>query len=913
MKTRLIALVLVLASTLGLFGCAWMTEPAEEVGAGVPEGFIGANEDGFLNDESVNEENLINVAAVDSNEEALFQIVYNYGAGLRVEDQCQTLAADIYDATGVTVPVVHSSQQQKTYEIMVGDVARSETIGTIDVLRETLEETDFAICVIGTRVVIYATTDSSLTAGVIFFMDQLVKRSALQGIYGIEKDCYFVYHPNENPEIELLESADDRCVEFKMEIGPAMYTYVRLSYTGNQGWRIQTKYRATEDFRADGASQILAYSLGEYTLGTEDERFYLEDVNTSKTQSALTVTSEDGSRVEINLSEFQMDFYAKDSKEPAATITNIAHNAGNSTIVGTLNEKEAIFGTGERFDRVNQRGNKLELFIKDMWLSVKAHYITVPLLCFSRGSGVFLNNYEHMMLDLDSKKDNTWSASVTGAPLDCYIFTTTEVSDVIYGYSSLSGFADMPEEWSYGMLVNSYGPDFADRWSDEIILSEQNIADGLGEGVYDMIAKMEEYDLPWTGVVVEGWGYYRSERNHAHLKEICEYVHSLGKKVMVYFMVGEAGKEMAGYAERYQLTQTQADGTVTFHLPNTTRDTNNPDAGDGKTQTYIDITNPSAMEWFFGEYWDYLSNDIGIDGCKIDFCEKLPENYELNYFDENIPTAGSHHWYPTAYHCMFWDMISSKPDSGLCFSRGGGIGMQRAPIMWLGDQPRSWDGIRWQLTATLASGMSGLPFMSYDVSGYQYGNGAAGQNNKKIEVESEVFLRGIQYSAFSPFVQSMGKVKRAYRFAEYEGYEYVTELYRAYMKLHEHLTPYITETCFESTQTGMPVMRHLILDWQNDENVWDIDDEYMFGDAFLIAPVLTSGVTKHEVYLPEGKWEDLNTGAVYTVGAEGETIKVDVSIAEIPTFYNMNTTSETAAELLDGIRELYAYAREVAP
>ena len=909
-KMRLIAFALILASTLGLFGCAWMATPVNDAEAIVPENFIGANEDGFLNNERLNGDSLVNIAEIDKNEKAIFQIVYKDGA-LRVEDQCRTLAADIYDATGVTVSVAHSNQPQKTYEILVGDVNRIETVDKVNELRDELADTDFAIYVIGTRIVIYAKSDAALTAGVIFFMDQLAQKSPLQGIYGIEKDCAFIYHPSETPGVELLESEDGRCVDLKLENGSALYTYVRLTYTGNHGWRIQTKYREADAFRADGASQILAYSLGEYALGTEDDRFHLESVATSKTQSTLIVTSEDGSRVEINLSKFQMDFYAKDSAEPAATITNIAHNSGYSSIVGTLNDKEAVFGTGERFDKVNQRGEKLEMFIKDFWLSAKAHYITVPLLCFSRGSGVFMNNYEHMMIDLDSNKNNTWSASVTGAPLDCYVFTTTEVSDVIYGYSCLSGFADMPEEWSYGMLVNSYGPDFAARWSDEIVLNETNIAEGLGEGVYDMIAKMEEYDLPWTGVIVEGWGYYRSENNHAQLKELCEYVHSLGKKLMVYFMVGEATSGMTGYSEKYQLTQTQADGTVTYNLPNTTRDSNNPDGGDGKTQTYIDITNPSAVEWFFGEYWEYLSDDIGVDGCKIDFCEKLPENYELNYFDKNIPTAGSHHWYPTAYHCMFWDMISSKPDSGLCFTRGGGIGMQRAPIMWLGDQPRSWNGIEWQLNAVLSSGLSGLPFMSYDVSGYQYEKNM--DSHKEVSYESEVFLRGIQYSAFSPFMQSMGKVKRAYRFAEYEGYEYVPEIYRAYTKLHEHLTPYITETCLESTQTGMPVMRHLILGWQNDENVWDIDDEYMFGDAFLIAPILEQGATSRSVYLPEGKWQDLNTGTVYDVGTSGQTINVDAGIAEIPTFYNMNTTSETAEELLDGIMALYDYAREVSP
>jgi len=913
MKTRLIAMTLVLASTLGLFGCAAaMRTPVQETDGVVPENFIGANEDGFLSGASESSEELINLAATDEDGNATFQIVYNIDSSQRVQEQCEALAADVYDATGIVVPVVDSMAKERPYEIMVGDAARLDTIDKINELDDAMEETDFAICVIDTRVVIYARSDAALMSGVLFFMDQLVHRSDMQKIYGIEKDCFFIYHPNETPAVELLESADDRCVDFKLESGLSMYTYVRLTYTGNQGWRIQTKYREAEDFRAAGASQILAYSLGEHTLGAEDERFRIEDVATSKTQSTLTVTSEDGSRVEINLSAFQMDFYAKDGTTPSATITNLTHNAGNSSIVGTLNEKEAIFGTGERFNNVNQRGKMLEMFSKDHWNSKDANYVVIPLLCLSRGSGIFLNSYEHMMLDLDVTRNNTWSATLTGAPLDCYVFTTTEIADVIYGYSSLSGFADMPEEWTYGMLVNSQGRDFSARWTSEIeqLSPDEKRVAGLGEGVYDMIAKMEEYDLPWTGVVAEPWGNYNATKNHEQLKELCDYVHSLGKKLMVYFTMGSAHSGMKGYNSVYLLTQTRADGTVSYNLPNTTKNSNNPDAeSGGATRVYVDITNPDVVEWFFGDYWDYLSNEIGVDGCKIDFCEQLPENYELNYFDENIPTGGSHHWYPTAFHNKFWDMISSKPDSGLCFTRGGGIGMQRAPIMWAGDQVRFWDGIAWQLKAVLSSGLSGLPFMSYDMSGYQYG----GNNNyKKVDYESKVFLRGVQYSAFAPFVQSMGKVKRAYRFAEHKGYEYVTEVYRAYTKLHEHLTPYITETCRASTETGLPVMRHLALGWQSDENVWNIDDEYMFGDAFLVAPILADTTTR-QVYLPEGTWKDLNTGTTYNVGAEGKTISVNASLAEIPTFYNVNTTSETAEELLDGIEELYDYARSVLP
>ena len=913
MKLRLISIFLLFATVFGLFGCT-AVPAAENTDADNAKNSALLSGSALLNESASTNttESLLNLAATDESGEPLFQIVYDIGADLRVQEQCEALAADIYDATGVVVPVVHSAMPQKKYELTVGEVKRSETIDVIDGF--ALEDNDFVICVIDTRVLIYAESETALVSAVIYFKEQAVQKSSLQTLYGIDKSFDFTYHPFDNPPVSLT-AATDTHVDLTLEIGVSMKTYARLTYTGRSGWRLRTKYRESDEFREDGASQILAYSMGEYTLGTEDERFYTEKISVSQTGSVCTATAPDGSRAEIHLDVFRLDFFTPSGKL-ASSITNVSQNAGGTTVKGTLEPNEAIFGTGERFNSVNQRGKKIEMFSKDLWSRSDACYMVIPLLCSSRGSGFFINNYEHMVLDLDSasprdhSKAGTWSVTVTGAPIDCYIYTTEKIGDVIQNYSALSGYASMPEEWTYGMLVCAYSPDLTQKWSSQITPS----ADGRGEGVYEMIANMEAYDLPWTGVLAEAWGPHTRQKQN-DLKELCDYVHSLGKKFLVYMRVGYTVATMDGYSYSYLLTQTRMDGSKNHNLPNTSAGTNNPDLGTGvATFTYLDFTDPQAAEWFYYEWWDSLANDIGVDGCKIDFCEMLPENYKLNYFDENIPTAGSHHWYPTAFSAKFYDMISSKPDSGMCYTRGGGIGSQRSPYMWAGDQSREWSSLHLQLTAVLSSGLSGVPYMSYDMSGYQYGNSSVAD----IANESLIFLRGTQFTAYTVCIQTHGTVKRSYQFAEYtdaEGnhpYAYVTDVYRAYTKLHEHLTPYITELCEEASTTGMPVMRHLVLGWQDDTTVYRINDEYTFGDAFLIAPIHTNA-TSRSVYLPEGTWEDLNTGDVYVVGAEGLTITANASIAELPSYFNVNTESETARELVDGIKEIYDYARSLVP
>ena len=924
MKLRMIALVLLLTTMTSVFGCvASNNAPTNEALIAEAPNFIGEKSDVLGAEQAIERpEKLLNFAFTDQNGKAKFQIVYDANASILVKNECEKLAEDIKSVTGVNVPIVHSNAKQADYEILIGDISRIETVDAKDQYR--LSDSDFVVFAIGTRLMIYGKSEQSIITGVMILMDSLVYRDETAKEYGVAENFEYLFQPVEHPSVQIA-GYDENYIELALQNTELFSTYARLSYTGNGGWRIQTKVRESDEYNDMGAAQRLAYSLG------EADPSVLETITCTEADSNCTVTAADGSYVVINTEQFRMDFYTP-SKTCAATVTNLTTYAGGSSITGQLLENEAIFGTGERFDNVNQRGKYIEMFTKDIWSKAHACYMVIPLLCSSRGSGIFVNLYEHMTMDLGRENEDEWKTVVTGVPLDVYVFTTEMITDVIGAYSDLTGYAEMPEEWTYGMLVCAINPELSQKWTADITPKPEG--DRLrGEGIYEMIANMETYDLPWTGVIAEPFGAYGSAK-HKDLKELCDYVHSFGKKFMVYMRVGSASAGMgivpsymtlpvSGYAPGYLLTQTRPNGIVSSDLPDTTAGTNNPDVGgSSNTNVYLDITNPDAVRWFFDEYWRYLSNDIGVDGCKIDFCETLPENYKLNYYDESMPTSGSHHWYPTAFCTMFGDMITSKPDSGMCYTRGGGIGSQRSPYMWAGDQKREFVSLGYQLNAVLSSGLSGVPFMSYDMSGYHYGYNMEGETGPlhNIAYEAQVFLRGTQFTAYTICMQTHGRVRRSYVFSQEDPtYAYVTEIYRAYTKLHEHLTPYITELNEEACNTGVPVMRHLILGWQDDKTVWNIEDEYTFGDAFLIAPILDEKDTR-KIYLPEGEWMDLNTGKEYSVGKDGMwltdeegNISYSASIAELPTFYNKNTVSEIAPTLVDGIMELYDYARSVAP
>ncbi len=960
MKLKLIATFLLLATLLTAFaGC----------GAGIAD--AGAQKEDNPAEIVTGETSALASAPskrlmLAENGASKFQIVYPISSGTALQTFAEKIATAIEDATGVKIPVVHDSKPEKDYEIRIGRISRYDAMSLYSKYQRDFGARDFVVEQYndGKTIHMYALNLTAVKASVTYFLENMLYTDAIEKIAFVEDDfAPKLYIEPDTPIVEFKE-ADEHYLYFTANKGTLAEFEARLSFTGNKAWRLQTKTAYQKEFNDIGASQRLSLSLSEEPVLT------LEPIDVTVDGKTVTATEAGGSRVVLTTDPFKLVFYTPTDKV-ASTITNLTTSTGGSSIEGDIQPNEAIFGTGERFDSVNQRGKEINMFTKDIWSQSNACYMVIPLLCFSRGSGVFLNIYEEINLSLGSKtkidQNDVWTAEIVGNTVDSYFYTSEQMSDAIYGYSVLSGFAEMPEEWSYGMIICRYSNDLTKKWGVEINTGE--LGEGREMGVYDCIAMMEAYDLPWTGILAEAWGP-DNQGKQDDLKELCDYVHSLGKKFLVYMRVGYVSSQQIGYSSSYAVSMTKPDGTTTTMLP--AAESNNPDTG-GATDAaypYLDVTNPEAVSWFFGEYWDYLSNDIGVDGCKIDFCETVPEYYELNYYDENQPTSGSHHWLPTAFCAMFWDMISSKPDSGMCYSRGGGIGSQRAPYMWAGDQFRHYNALEWQLTACLSSGMSGVPFMSYDMSGYQYGNAS-----QDPYYEGQVFVRGLQFTAFTICMQQHGKVRNAFEFAygdvkkeyvngdwvkvtkkdasgkpifatdangnkiqakdefgnlkfdaktgepiweyvyEYEilpgSMTYITDIYRGYLKLHELLTPYITEYSEIACTTGMPVMRLLALIWQDDVNVYDIDDEYMFGDAFLVAPVLNNKFTR-DIYLPEGNWKDLNTGRVYNVGADGMKLtNYAASLAQLPVFYNLDNTSEIAADLLPGIQEVFDYLNAI--
>jgi len=180
-------------------------------------------------------------------------------------------------------------------------------------------------------------------------------------------------------------------------------------------------------------------------------------------------------------------------------------------------------------------------------------------------------------------------------------------------------------------------------------------------------------------------------------------------------------------------------------------------------------------------------------------------------------------------------------------SRAGFAGIQRYAANWMGDNLSRWDHLWMSVPMALGFGVSGQPFVGADIGGF------GGSSN------AELFLRWMQCGALTPFCRNHSAAGNIDQYAWAFG-EVVEALVRGAIELRYRLLPYMYAAFLRATETGEPVQQPLVLAFQDDRAVRDIDDQYLLGSQLLVAPIYTPGATSRQVYLPAGTWYHWYTG-----------------------------------------------------
>ena len=526
---------------------------------------------------------------------------------------------------------------------------------------------------------------------------------------------------------------------------------------------------------------------------------------------------------------WQLDFLREDgSLITSSAYHGMAHaldrNTGKAYMSDSLmlDVGEYVYGLGERFTPYLKNGQSVDMWNGDGGTASELAYKNIPFYMTNRGYGVFVEDTSDVSFDIASEKVERAQFSVEGETL---------TYDIIYGgtpkktlelYTALTGRPPVLPAWSFGLwLSTSFTTSYDEKTTGSFIQGMKDREIPLSVFHYDCYW-MREFrlcDFDWDRrQFPDPEGMIR--RNHEKGVKVCVWMNPyIAQNTALFHEAMEHG---------YLLMR--ADGKGVWQ-------TDNWEYGMG----IVDFTNPDAYCWF-QEKLRALCR-MGIDCFKTDFGERIPVN--VRYYNGADPAA-MHNYYTLIYNRCVFEVLEQEKGKGnaVLFARSATVGSQQFPVHWGGDCMATYPSMAETLRGGLSLAMSGFAFWSHDISGFE------------STATPDLYKRWAAFGLLSSHsrLHGAGSYRVPWVFDEES-----SEVVKYFTNLKCTLMPYLYQLAVHAHNTGIPVMRPMILEFMDDPAVRWLDMQYMLGESLLAAPVFSAdGVVDY--YLPEGIWTDLLTG-----------------------------------------------------
>ncbi|WP_298315804.1 TIM-barrel domain-containing protein [uncultured Aquimarina sp.] len=567
----------------------------------------------------------------------------------------------------------------------------------------------------------------------------------------------------------------------------------------------------------------------------------------------MIIYGSDGIQVRITKEPFHISYSYKD-KELISEKLGYVKTDSTEILNFNLDKEEVIYGAGARVVGMNRRGNRLQLYNK-------AHYgyetrselmnYTMPLVLSSKTYAVHFDNAPIGFLDIDSKKDNTLSYETIKGRKTYQVVAGDDWKDLMDQYTDLTGKQPLPPRWAFGNFASRFG-----------YHSEKETK--------ETIAKFKSDSIPLDAVILDIYWFGKEMKGHMGNFEFLKDSFPNPKQMINDFK--DQGVKTVLITEPFVLSTSKNWEEAVAEKVLGKDSLGNPFRFDfyfGNTGI-IDIYDQKGKDWFWNIYKTY-TQEYGVSGWWGDLGEPEVHPSALLHATgsaDEVHNIYGHDWARLVQKGYEKDFPEQRP---FILMRAGYSGSQRfGMIPWSGDVNRSWGGLQPQTEIALSMSIQGLAYMHSDLGGFAGGE----------KFDAELYTRWLQYGVFQPIYRPHAQEHIAPEPVFHD--KKTKALAKKSIELRYQMLPYNYTLAFENNQTGIPLMRPLFFEDADTKELRTVSNTYLWGDNFLVSPIVKSGVASKDVYFPKGaNWYDFFSGQKYE---GGRYITVETAEDHIPVF-----------------------------
>ena len=522
---------------------------------------------------------------------------------------------------------------------------------------------------------------------------------------------------------------------------------------------------------------------------------------------------------------------------------------------------EKIFGMGQyQQPYLDLKGEELEL-------AQRNSQVTVPFLVSSEGYGMLWNNPAVGQVTF-GKVYTEWIARST-KQMDYWITVADTPKQILKQYTDVVGRAPMFPEDRMGLWQCK----LRYRTQEEVLsVARQYQKEGI---------KIDQIVIDFFHWTVQGdWKFDKTYWPDP--KAMVDELHSMGIKVVVsvWPSVDRKSENFAPMMEQGLLIRTERGAAQTYDYQ-----------GDC---VEIDPFNPKTREYV----WNVCKKnyyDLGIDAFWLDNSEPDYGVYDFeNYRYSQGPALTCSNLYPQMYSRIFYDKMKDLRDGQVVnLLRSGWAGSQKyGNVLWSGDVPSTFEALYDQVQAGINIGLAGIPWWNTDIGGFM-------TDDVNDPDWQQLLIRWYEFAVFSPIMRMhgdrgpynippldtrdwgggylhTGQPNELWSYGE-ENFRIMKKYYDIRIGMHD----YIRDLFREASENGSPLIRAMFYEFPEDKACWELQDQYMWGSEYLVAPIFHLNQFERDVYLPAGMWEDTRDGKMYE---GGQTVHVDAPLDAMPVF-----------------------------